>query len=130
MVSNKYIILLCEDEEFVARSYIRKLELEGYTVMHAKNGGEALLKLEERPLPHLIILDLMMPIKSGFEVLTEIKQNQNEELTKIPVIIASNLGQKSDMDEAKKLGAVDFLVKSNISLKELAQKIEEYLPVI
>lgn len=129
MASNKQTILLCEDEEFVARSYIRKLELEGYTVIHALNGSEALLKLEERPLPHLIILDLMMPIKSGFEVLTEIKQNENKEITEIPVIIASNLGQKSDMDEAKKLGAVDFLVKSNISLKELAQKIEEHLHV-
>ena len=129
MTQQKYIIMLCEDEEFVARSYIRKLELEGYTVLHAKNGGEALTKLQNTPLPNLIILDLMMPIKSGFEVLTELKQSSDDAITKIPVIVASNLGQQSDIDEAKKLGAVDFLVKSNISLKELIAKVELYLPV-
>lgn len=123
-----YTILLCEDEEFVARSYIRKLELEGYVVRHAHNGQEALDIFKSEPI-HLVILDLMMPLKTGFDVLTEIQNSNNEELKKIPILVASNLGQVSDIEEAKKLGAVDFVIKSNISLKELAQKVRGYLPL-
>lgn len=120
------IILLCEDEEFVARSYIRKLELEEYKVIHVNNGEEALKKIKSEK-PDLILLDLMMPLKSGFEVLKEIHEGDDEEIKKIPIIVASNLGQKSDIDEALRLGAVDFVVKSNISLKELAAKVKEHL---
>ena len=75
-----------------------------------------------------MLLDLMMPLKTGFEVLTEIKENGTEEVKKIPIVVASNLGQKSDIDTALSLGAVDFLVKSNISLKELVEKIRGHLP--
>jgi len=66
-----------------------------------------------------------MPLKSGFEVLEALKKDDT--VSSIPVIVASNLGQKSDIDEATKLGAVDFIVKSNISLKDLALKVKEYL---
>lgn len=126
-MSEKTTIMLCEDEEFVARSYLRKLEAEGYTVIHAHNGQEALTLLETEK-PDLILLDLMMPLKTGFEVLKEINASTDENLKKIPIIVASNLGQKSDIDESKKLGAKDFLVKSNVSLKELAEKIKQNLP--
>lgn len=122
-----YKILLCEDEEFVARSYIRKLQVEGFTVIHAHNGEEALsLLLSEKP--DIAILDLMMPLKSGFEVLQSLQASNDEEVKKIPIIVASNLGQKSDIDTALSLGAIDFLVKSNISLKELVEKVREHLP--
>ena len=122
-----YKILLCEDEEFVARSYIRKLQVEGFTVIHAHNGEEALsLLLSEKP--DIAILDLMMPLKSGFEVLQSLQTSKDEEVKKIPIIVASNLGQKSDIDTALSLGAIDFLVKSNISLKELVEKVREHLP--
>ena len=120
--------MLCEDEEFVARSYIRKLQLEGYTVVHAHNGEEALQKLKEET-PNLVILDLMMPLKTGFEVLEAIQASGDEALKKIPVIVASNLGQKSDIDQAQALGATDYIVKSNVSLKEFAEKVKKYLPV-
>jgi DNA-binding response OmpR family regulator len=121
-------ILLCEDEEFVARSYIRKLQIEGYEVLHASNGEEA-LRLLRSDSPDLIVLDLMMPIKTGFDVLKEMRADENLAKKNVPVIVASNLGQKSDMETARSLGAVDFLIKSNISLKEFAAKIREYLPI-
>lgn len=122
-----YTILLCEDEEFVARSYKRKLELEGYDVRHACDGQEALDMFRSGPVD-LVLMDLMMPLKTGFEVLAEIQNGTNEELKKIPIVVASNLGQLSDIEEAKKLGAVDFIVKSNVSLKEMADKVKEFLP--
>jgi DNA-binding response OmpR family regulator len=118
-------ILLAEDEEFVARSYIRKLQVEGYEVIHAHNGDEA-LKLMDLEKPDLVILDLMMPIKTGFEVLQSLKASGKKEYP--PIIVASNLGQKTDIDTALSLGATDFLIKSNISLKELIAKVQEHLP--
>lgn len=118
---------MCEDEEFVARSYIRKLQLEGYTVIHAHNGEEALTKLKSEK-PDVVILDLLMPLKGGFEVLEQLKKEDDPEILKTPIIVASNLGQKSDIDESKRLGAVDFLIKSNTSLKDLAAKVKQYLP--
>ncbi len=127
MSERKYTILLGEDEEFVARSYVRKLEVEGFTVVHAHNGEEVLTLVEEKK-PDLIILDLMMPLKTGFEVLAELKQHADKSISAIPVIVASNLGQKSDIDTAHESGAVDFLIKSNISLKEMVAKVREYLP--
>lgn len=127
-MSSKQKILLGEDEEFVARSYIRKLQVEGYEVVHAHNGEEA-FKLIAIEKPDIVILDLMMPLKTGFEVLQDIKASSNAEIKKIPIIVASNLGQKSDIDTALSLGAIDFLIKSNISLKELVAKVREHLPV-
>ena len=72
----------------------------------------------------------MMPMMSGFEVLTELQKLNNSELKKIPIIVASNLGQQSDMDEAKKLGAIDFLVKSNVSIADFLKKVQEHLPPV
>ena len=126
-MEKKYTVLLCEDEEFIARSYVRKLELEGYEVIRAHNGEEGCDKIKEQK-PDLIILDLMMPLKSGFEVLAEIQASGKSELKAIPIIVTSNLGQQSDIDEAMKLGAADFLIKSNISLQELVNKVKTYLP--
>jgi len=121
---NKKKILLAEDEQFLSRTYKNKLEVEGFEVVTALDGEEAIAKIRAEK-PDLILLDLMMPVKSGFEVLAEIKGD--DAVKNIPVIVASNLGQQSDIDEAKRLGAVDFLVKSNISLKDMAAKVKEYL---
>lgn len=123
-----YNILLCEDEEFVARSYKRKLELEGFVVHHASNGQEAIDMIFGTEKYDLVLMDLMMPLKTGFEVLAEVSARKDEAIKQMPIIVASNLGQIADIEEAKKLGAVDFVVKSNISLKELVAKIKQYLP--
>ena len=126
VMDTQQTILLCEDEEFVARSYIRKLTLEGFSVVHAHNGADGLKQIYELK-PDLVILDLLMPVKTGFEVLAEL-QNSEESIRNIPVIVASNLGQRVDIEEAQKLGAKDFLIKSNISLKELVEKVRRHLP--
>lgn len=122
-----YKILLCEDEEFVSRMYVQKLKLEGFMVFLAKNGKEAFEKIKSEK-PHLVILDLMMPLLSGFEVLQAVQNDTDNDIKNIPIIIASNLSQESDRSEAARLGARDFIVKSNISLKEMVAKVREYLP--
>jgi len=75
--------------------------------------------------PDLILLDLILPKKNGFEVLQEIKANPA--LADIPVVILSNLGQESDIKRGMELGAADFLVKMEYSIDAVANKIREYL---
>jgi len=77
--------------------------------------------------PDLILLDLVMPIKDGFIVLNEIKNNP--QLKSIPVLIASNLGQKEDIDKGMAMGAADYVVKSNLSMEKLIEKINSLLGI-
>ena len=120
-----YTVLLAEDELFLSRTFENRLTLEGFTVLLAHDGEDAIqMILKEKP--DLILLDLIMPKKNGFEVLEIIKKD--ELVQHIPVIITSNLGQDSDIEKAMKLGAVDYIIKSNISLKDLAMKVKEHLP--
>ncbi len=123
--NTKTKIVLAEDEEFLARASNNKLQLEGFDVVIARDGQEAIEKiLSEKP--DIVLLDLVMPKKTGFEVLQELKEHP--EVSHIPIIVASNLGQASDVEEAKKLGAVDYLVKSDFSMKEMVEKVKGHLP--
>lgn len=120
----KNIILLVEDDKFLINALGDKLRQENYNVVKATNGLEALNKLREVQ-PDLILLDLIMPGKNGFETLEEIKKDPK--LKNIPVIVLTNLGQQTDIKLCKELGAVDYLVKSDTSLKEVIEKIKPYL---
>jgi two-component system alkaline phosphatase synthesis response regulator PhoP len=117
-------ILLTEDDAFLIKVLGAKLAKAGYEVKTATNGEEA-LELLKQFNPDLILMDLVMPKKDGFDTLKEIKSNDS--LKKIPVIITTNLGQLDDKDRAMKLGAADYLVKSDSSLNAVIEKIKDYL---
>src|SRR5476651_2183773 len=117
-------ILVAEDDKFLANAYRIKLTKAGFEVHIARDGQEAVDVLKTLK-PDLILLDLVMPTKDGFTALEEIKANPS--IKDIPVIIASNLGQKEDLDKGMKLGAVDFIVKSDLSLENLIKKINTIL---
>jgi two-component system phosphate regulon response regulator PhoB/two-component system alkaline phosphatase synthesis response regulator PhoP len=114
-------IIVAEDDKFLLSAYRLKLSKLGIDIKVATNGEEVFKILVEFN-PDLILLDLVMPVKDGFAVLKELKANPNYK--DIPVIVASNLGQKEDIDRATSLGADDFIIKSNLSLAQLVQKIE------
>ena len=117
-------ILLVEDDKFLSVALGDKLTREGFTIIKAVNGQEALAKVRTQR-PALILLDLMMPQKNGFEVLAELKL---DETTKnIPVIILSNLGQEADIKKAKELGVREYLVKSDVEMKTVVEKIKAEL---
>lgn len=120
-------ILLVEDEIFNARVYRDGFERQGFLVDVAADGEEALHKMTEQK-PDIVLLDLILGQKSGFMILEEMKQN--EHLRAIPVIILSDLAQESDIEKAKKLGAIDYLVKSDLSLKEVVERVKAHLPAI
>lgn len=116
-------IFIVEDDKFLREIAASKLEAEGFKLNAATNGNEAVEFLEKNPRPDIIVLDLILPGMSGFEVLEKIKANPA--LKDVPVLILSNLGQEEDIDKAKKLGATDYLVKAHFSFAEIIKKIHE-----
>lgn len=120
----KHTICIIEDDDFLRSLTVSKLEKENFTVITAENGLEGLTLLQEK-LPHLVILDLMLPMKSGFEVLETMKQDPATK--NIKVVVFSNLGEDADIKKCLDLGANDYLIKSNFTLDELVEKIKKSL---
>ncbi len=115
-------ILVAEDDKFLSSAYRFKLTKAGFEVQIAGDGAE-LLKILETYTPDLILLDLVMPVMDGFTTLQNIRLNPKYK--SIPIVVASNLGQKEDVDRTKELGATDFVVKSDLSLDMLVEKINK-----
>ena len=120
----KRIVILIEDDNFLREILHEKLLSAGYDVTTLEDGQHALETIVEK-MPDVVLLDIMMPNKDGFEVLAELK---NEVRTgNIPVIVLSNLGQQEDIHRAKDAGATEFLTKANFMPEEIVAKIEELL---
>jgi len=117
-------ILIIEDEELLYNLLQRKLETEGYEVSIAKDGVEGLEMMKEMK-PDLILLDIVMPNKNGFEVMEEIQAD--ETLKDIPIIVISNSGQPVEIDKAKKLGARDWLIKTEFDPQEVIEKVRKQI---
>jgi len=120
----KIKILIADDNKAIAMALDLKLQNEGFEVKTVFNGNEALAELEKEKFD-LLILDLIMPQLNGFGVLKGIK----EKGIKTPVIVSSDLSQTEDINKVKELGAVDFFVKSDMSVVEMVQKIKEYFKI-
>src|SRR4030043_1230607 len=95
-------ILIIEDEELIYSLLEKRLKQEGFEVAVAKNGQEGIDKMKQKK-PDLILLDIIMPKKNGFEVMEEMKEDSA--LKNIPIIIISNSGQPVELDRANALGA-------------------------
>lgn len=118
------LLLVAEDDQFYANLYRTKLEKEGFGVVVASNGTET-LELLKKHHPNLIILDLVMPEMDGFEVLKKLKEESD--LKDVPVIILSNLGQEEDIERAKEFGVFKYIIKSNVSIHQMVESVEEAL---
>lgn len=117
-------VLIIEDDDFLRSLAVTKLEKEGFSVFMAANGQDGLAQVTATN-PSLIILDLMLPVMSGFEVLKTLKAS--DATKNIKVIVFSNLGEESDIKTCLDLGANDYLVKANFTLDELVEKIKDLL---
>jgi len=113
-------ILVLEDEKIMLDLLEKKLSVEGYEVETAGDGEEGLEKMRKNN-PDIVILDIIMPRKGGFEVMEEMQKD--EKLKNIPVIIVSNSGQPIEIDKAKGLGAKDWLVKTEFDPREVIDKV-------
>ena len=119
MEENK-TILLVDDDLTLREMYEERLKSEGFTIVQASNGEEALSKAKDIK-PNLILLDIMMPKINGFDVLKGLKADS--ELKDIPVIILTALIQDVDRVQGDKLGATDYIVKSETMPGEVITKI-------
>lgn len=117
-------ILLVEDDPLMIKMYKKKFEFEGFHVDVAENGEEGLGMLKRGQKPDVILLDVMMPGLSGFEVLERMKKENG--LKPIPTYLLTNLtGSDEERRRAKALGAVDYLVKSDFTPQQLVEKLKE-----
>lgn len=122
--NKKKRILLVEDDSFLAGMYNTKLKLENFEVELADNGEDA-LKMIQKNVPDLVLLDIILPRMDGFEVLKSIK---GASVTRdVPVILLTNLGQKKDVDKGLSLGAKDYLIKAHFMPNEVIDKIKKTL---
>lgn len=121
---NKKKILLVEDDETLSQVYISRLELEGFDVEHVLNGEHALAKAIEYH-PDLILLDVMMPKINGFDVL-DILRNTPETMN-VRVIMLTALSQPKDKERAETLGADDYLVKSQVVISDVIDRVKHHL---
>lgn len=120
-------ILLVEDDDALASVYMARLEAEGFAVQRVPNGEEALAKaLEFRP--DLVLLDAMMPKVSGFDVLDILRNTP--ETTNMRIIMLTALSQESDLQRAKALGVDEYLVKSQVVIADVVERIKHHLGMI
>lgn len=118
--------MIIEDDMFVMDIYQTKFSLEGFEVISAENGIEALKKIEkENVVPDLMLLDIVMPYMDGLEVLKRLKENKN--VSGVPVILLTNLSQKEQVSRGLELGASDYLIKSHFTPSEVMEKVKVYL---
>ena len=124
MAARVWRILLAEDDRFLRKAAEATLRQNGFTVLTAVDGEEA-LRLARAEAPDLVLLDLIMPKMQGFEVLRTLKQDPAT--AGIPVIVLSNLGQDSDVQRALEAGAAAYLIKTNLPLHDLVLRVRATL---
>jgi DNA-binding response OmpR family regulator len=124
MDEKKTKILLVEDDAFLLSMYATKFELEKFEVIAAEDGEKG-LRLVSEAKPDIILLDIILPKMNGFEVLEKIKKDEN--LKKIPIILLTNLSQKSDIEKGLSLGADDYIIKAHFTPVEVVEKVKKVL---
>ena len=124
--SNGRRVLLIEDEPAIRDIYSTKLRMTGYEVLEARDGLEGLDRaLHDRP--DIVLLDVLMPEKDGFETLSDLKANASSR--DVPVILMTNLNQDFEVKRGMSLGAAAYLVKANTSLDKIVETVEKTLSV-
>jgi len=118
-------VFIVEDDSFLQGLEATKLKKEGYGILTAADGKEAIKVIENNAPIDLVLLDLMLPEVDGFEVLKRVRENSS--IQKVPVIVFSNLSEEKDIKHAKELGVSEFMIKSNFNLDELAEKIKSLI---
>jgi CheY-like chemotaxis protein len=120
MVKQKFKILIAEDDEPLLSLYDKKFTAAGFEVIRAADGGQAVDKIKSEK-PDAVVLDIMMPVMNGFEVLKRIKKDA--ETKDIPVVILSNYGEMPNITEGLVNGAVEYLIKVEHTPEEVVDVV-------
>ncbi|HYE22418.1 MAG TPA: response regulator [Verrucomicrobiae bacterium] len=119
-------ILVVEDDVTMREIVVQKLKSSGYNVVEAEDGAKG-IKLATKEKPDLILLDLMLPEVDGFGVLKEVRANKDENISKTPVIILSNLWSKEEIIKTKELGVQAYIIKAYMTTEEILEKVNDVL---
>lgn len=117
-------VLIVEDDP-ILKNLLGTTFANKFETLYASNGGEAVSLIESHK-PGLVLLDLMLPGVGGFDVLERVR-GREDELKDTPIIVVSNLSQESEKAKAKELGANDYMVKAEVSVEEIEQKVNKFL---
>ena len=117
-------ILLVEDDEGLAQVYITRMEVDGFEVKRVPNGEDALATAVEYK-PDLILLDIMMPKVNGFDVLDILRNTP--ETTNVKIIMLTALSQEADVKKAQEMGVDDYIVKSQVVIADVVDRIKKHL---
>jgi two-component system phosphate regulon response regulator PhoB len=117
-------ILLVEDDDALANVYVTRLQAEGFEIRRVNNGEDA-LSTALNYHPDLVLLDVMMPKVSGFDVLDILRNTP--ETANLKIIMLTALSQDSEKDRAKSLGVDDYLVKSQVVIADVIERIRHHL---
>ena len=124
-MKSKYKILIVDDDKFLLDMYAVKFKQSGFEVAASLGSMEALTKLKDGFLPDIILTDILMPVMSDFELLSEIKK---EDLAKdAKIIILSNMGEKTDIDRDRKLKVDGYIIKASMVPSEVVNKVIEIM---
>lgn len=125
--AHKYMLLLVEDDRFLRDLAIQKFTAdENMTVITAMDGEQGLI-LAEKHIPHIILLDILLPGIDGFEVLKRIRSKP--QFSRTLIVMLSNFGQREDIDKAMALGANQFFIKANYTLDEIVAEVHKLLGI-
>ena len=116
-------IVLIEDDIILSNIIAEELTDAGFTVTQAYNGKDG-IEVVKRELPGLVLLDLLMPIMNGYEVLERLKSDKDEVVKNIPVIVLTMLSVDDDIQKSLELGAIDHLVKSQESMTRIVRRVK------
>ena len=119
-------ILLVEDDDYLADVYKTRLVAEGFDVQRVDDGGKAVAASIQYK-PDLVLLDIMMPKISGFDALTTLRKTP--EAAHVKIIMVTALGQDNDREKAEQLGADDYLVKSQVVVADVVEKVKQHLGI-
>jgi DNA-binding response OmpR family regulator len=117
-------VLIIEDDKFIAEALVMKFKENGFDIGHLDNGEKVVAEAITQK-PNIIILDIILPGKDGFEILQDLKKD--DKTKNIPVIIVSNLGTKGDLEKGRQLGAVDFMIKATVTPGDIVEKAKKVL---
>ncbi len=124
MTNHKNKVLLVEDDPTLLEMYELKFKEAGFDLILAAD-GESGLELAKKEMPAVVLLDIMMPKMDGFAVLTQLRQ---DDATKgIVILMLSNLGQQTDIEKGKQLGAQDYVVKASMTPTQVVEKVKSYI---
>jgi DNA-binding response OmpR family regulator len=119
-------ILIVEDDSILQKALQEFLAEEGFEIFSALDGEEG-VKMGKEKKPDLVLLDIILPKKDGFEVLKELKSDENTK--KIPIVLLTNLGSLNDIEKAIAMGANTYLIKADYKLEEVSKKVKEILGI-